>query len=199
MATVGLTGGIGSGKSVVAGIFSDLGAAVLDADFLARSALERGTPGFDQAVATFGDQILNDGQIDRRALGEIVFNNPQERAKLEAIVHPQVRALFLGAVAQTPADEVLVYEIPLLVETSAADHFDFIITVESDLEIRHERLINRGLLSHEISARISAQATSEERIAQSDAVIYNNGSRDELLSQVERIWSELITPLLRAK
>ena len=73
------------------------------------------------------------------------------------------------------------------------------MTVESDLEIRHERLINRGLLSHEISARISAQATSEERIAQSDAVIYNNGSRDELLSQVERIWSELITPLLRAK
>lgn len=199
MATVGLTGGIGSGKSVVAGIFSDLGAAVLDADFLARSALERGTPGFDQAVATFGDQILKDGQIDRRALGEIVFNNPQERAKLEAIVHPQVRALFLGAVAQTGAGEVLVYEIPLLVETSAAEHFDFIITVESDLETRHERLINRGLLSHEISARISAQATSEERIAQSDAVIYNNGSREELLSQVERIWSELITPLLRTK
>ena len=199
MATVGLTGGIGSGKSVVAQIFSDLGAAVLDADFLARTAIERGSPGFDQVVATFGDEILQNGDIDRRALGEIVFANPEKRVMLEAIVHPQVRALFQKAVSETPPDHVLVYEIPLLVETSAAEHFDLIITVESDIEVRHERLINRGLHSHEISARISAQATSEQRIAQSDAVIYNNGSREELLNQVEGIWSELITPLVREK
>ena len=191
MRVIALTGGIGCGKSLAAQYFAELGALVIDADQLARAAIERGTQGFDEVVAFFGDSILNNGDIDRRALGELIFKNPEAKIKLEGIVHPFVRSQFEEAVASLKSDEVLVYEIPLLVETGAQDRFDLVITVESEMEIRIERLRQRGMHISEIQGRIAAQATREQRVEAADFLIENDGSEDELLRQVENIWDSL--------
>jgi dephospho-CoA kinase len=191
MRVIALTGGIGCGKSLAAQYFAELGALVIDADQLARAAIERGSQGFDVVVAFFGDSILNNGDIDRRALGELIFKNPQAKIKLEGIVHPFVRSEFEEAVASLKSDEVLVYEIPLLVETGAQDRFDLVITVESEMEIRIERLRQRGMHISEIQGRIAAQATREQRVEAADFLIENDGSEDELLRQVENIWDSL--------
>jgi dephospho-CoA kinase len=134
---------------------------------------------------------LNNGDIDRRALGELIFKNPEAKIKLEGIVHPFVRSEFEEAVASLKSDEVLVYEIPLLVETGAQDRFDLVITVESEMEIRIERLRQRGMHISEIQGRIAAQATREQRVEAADFLIENDGSEDELLRQVENIWDSL--------
>ena len=140
MLVIGLTGGIGSGKSLAAQYFAELGALVIDADQLARAAIERGTSGFDEVVSIFGDSILDNGDINRRALGELVFKDPSRKLELEAIIHPFVRSEFEAAVESLTGDQRLVYEIPLLYETNAADRFDLVITVESELDIRIQRL-----------------------------------------------------------
>lgn len=191
MRVIGLTGGIGCGKSLAAQFFAELGALVIDADQLARAAIERGSKGFDEVVAVFGDSVLKDGDIDRRALGELVFKNPSAKQKLENIIHPIVRREFEEAVASLKDDEVLVYEIPLLVETGAQDKFDLVITVESELENRINRLRARGLHISEIENRIAAQATREQRVEAADFLIENDGTEDELLRQVEEIWDSL--------
>ena len=191
MRVIGLTGGIGCGKSLAAQYFAELGALVIDADQLARAAIERGSDGFDEVVALFGDSILKDGNIDRRALGEIIFKDPTAKTKLENIIHPFVRREFEGAVASLKGDEVLVYEIPLLVETKAHEKFDVVITVESEMENRIARLRGRGMHISEIEGRIAAQATREQRIEVADFLIENDGSEDELLRQVENIWDSL--------
>jgi len=191
---IGLTGGIGSGKSLAAQFFSQLGALVIDADQLARSAIERGSEGFDEVLLRFGDSVLINGDIDRVALGQIVFENPQAKKDLEAIIHPRIRAEFEEAVASLDADEIMVYEIPLLVETNAADRFDFIITVESDAELRKERLRARGMFHSDIEKRMASQASEEERRTIADCVLTNNGSEDELLRQVENVWESTILP-----
>ena len=191
MRVIGLTGGIGSGKSLAAEYFADLGALVIDADQLARSAIERGSTGFDDVIAEFGDSILKNGEIDRRALGELVFSNRELKAKLEAIIHPWVRSEFEAAVASLTGNQILVYEIPLLFETGGADRFDLVITVEADIGIRMARLRARGLHVSEIEARIAAQATREQRLSIADFVIENNGTEDELLRKVENIWDGL--------
>ena len=191
MRVIGLTGGIGCGKSLAAQYFSELGALVIDADQLARAAIERGSQGFDEAVSIFGDSILNNGDIDRKALGEIIFKNQVAKKKLEGIVHPYVRRQFEEAVSSLKADETLIYEIPLLVETGAQDRFDLVITVESDLENRISRLRQRGMHISEIEARIAAQATREQRVEIADFLIENDGTEDELLRQVENIWDSL--------
>ena len=191
MRVIGLTGGIGCGKSLAAQFFAELGALVIDADQLARAAIERGSKGFDEVVAVFGDSVLKDGDIDRRALGELVFKNPSAKQKLENIIHPIVRREFEEAVASLKDDEVLVYEIPLLVETGAQDKFDLVITVESELENRINRLRARGLHISEIEGRIAAQATREQRLEAADFLIENDGTEDELLRQVEEIWDSL--------
>jgi len=196
---VGLTGGIGSGKSLVGEYFADLGAKVMDADELSRKVIERGSHGFDQVVAAFGDTILRDGDIDRRALAGKIFGNMDERAKLEAIIHPLVRGAFEVAAAELSGDEILVYEIPLLAETGAATRFDFIITVEADLPVRTERLKKRGMLRSEIEARMRAQATPDERMSVAGYVIVNNGTTDELLREVEYVWENLLPALHREK
>jgi dephospho-CoA kinase len=196
---VGLTGGIGSGKSLVGKYFAALGAKVMDADEISRKVIERGSDGFDQVVAAFGDQILRDGDIDRRALAEQIFNNMAQRAKLEAIIHPLVRDVFGAAAASLRGDEILVYEIPLLAETGAAPRFDFIITVETDLPVRTERLKKRGMLASEIEARVRAQATPEERMSVAGYVIANNGTADELLREVEYVWEKILPTLAREK
>jgi dephospho-CoA kinase len=191
MLIVALTGGIGAGKSLAAQYFSDLGARVVDADQLARVAIERGSEGFDEVILRFGEKIMRDGDIDRKALAEIIFSDPQAKEDLEAIIHPRVRELFAEVVSDLQPGEVLIYEIPLLVESGSAKNFDLVITVEADLELRKERLRKRGMFISEIERRIAAQATSEARQALADFVITNDGDEDRLLRAVENLWEEL--------
>ena len=191
MLIVALTGGIGAGKSLAAQYFSDLGARVVDADQLARVAIERGSEGFDEVILRFGEKIMRDGDIDRKALAEIIFSDPQAKEDLEAIIHPRVRELFAEVVSDLQPGEVLIYEIPLLAESGSAKNFDLVITVEADLEIRKERLRKRGMFISEIERRIAAQATREDRQALADFVITNDGDEDQLLRAVENLWEEL--------
>ena len=191
MRVLALTGGIGCGKSLAAQYFAEIGALVIDADQLARAAIERGSAGFDEVVTLFGDSILKDGNIDRRALGEIIFKDPKAKDALEKIIHPFVRKEFEEAVASLKGDQVLVYEIPLLYETNNQERFDLVITVESEMQNRIARLRGRGMHISEIEGRIAAQATREQRIEIADFLIDNDGSEDELLRQVEKIWDSL--------
>jgi dephospho-CoA kinase len=195
MLIVALTGGIGAGKSQVAKYFHQLGSYVFDADQLARAAIERGSKGFDEVVTTFGDQILKDGDIDRRKLGELIFADPTAKAKLEAIVHPEVKRLFEEAKNSLPPDAILIYEIPLLAESNERKRFDYAITVEADVETRTKRLKERGLATHEIVGRMAAQASREERVSHCDLVIENQGDQDALLRKVEDIWQNVLLPL----
>ena len=194
MKVIALTGGIGAGKSLVANYFFSLGAQVLSADEIARDVISRGTPGFDEVVTTFGDGILKDGDIDRRALGEIVFADAEKRKALEAIIHPKVQQTLADARKSLDEDEILIYEIPLLVETNAASKFDSIITVEAPMEARIERLKKRGLFASEIEKRIANQVSPEQRKAVADIVLENDGSEEDLLRKVESIWEDLNAP-----
>jgi dephospho-CoA kinase len=193
MLVVALTGGIGAGKSLAAQYFSDLGARVVDADQLARVAIERGSDGFDEVILRFGEAILRDGDIDRKALAEIIFSDPQAKTDLEAIVHPRIRELFAEVVSDLQPEEVLIYEIPLLAETGSAKNFDLVITVEADLELRKVRLRQRGMFISEIERRIANQASPEEREALADYLITNDGDEDQLLRSVENLWEELLS------
>ena len=194
MLVVALTGGIGAGKSTVAQCFAELGALVIDADQLARMVIERGTDGFAEVLLRFGDEVILNGDIDRKKLAEIVFSDASARADLEAIIHPRIQAIFAEAVTDLDHDDILIYEIPLLAETNAAEKFDYVITVESDLELRKERLLKRGLYISQIEKRIAAQASPESREALADTVIYNNSDEDSLLRQVENLWESVLLP-----
>ena len=191
MLVVALTGGIGAGKTLAAQYFSDLGARVVDADQLARVAIERGSTGFDEVILRFGEEILRDGDIDRKALAQIIFSDPQAKEDLEAIVHPRIRELFSEVVSDLQPEEILIYEIPLLAETGSAKNFDLVITVEADLEIRKDRLRKRGMFISEIERRLANQASREQREALADYVITNDGDEDQLLRAVENLWEEL--------
>jgi dephospho-CoA kinase len=194
MLVVALTGGIGAGKSAVAQNFAELGALVIDADQLARIAIERGSDGFAEVLLRFGDEIILNGDIDRKKLAEIVFSDEGARKDLEAIIHPRVQAIFAEAVADLDHDDILIYEIPLLAETNATEKFDYVITVEADLEVRKERLLKRGLYISQIEKRIAAQASEESRTAIADKVIRNDGDEDSLLRQVENLWESVLVP-----
>ena len=198
MIKVALTGGIGSGKSAAGDFFEDLGAVVVDADQLARDVIERGTDGFDELVATFGDGILTNGILDRSKLGQIVFADPDARKTLEGIIHPRVAEAFDEIIEDSPDDAVIIYQIPILVETKGQDRFDYVITVEASLENRISRLKNRGLKGYEIEARMKVQATDEERAAIADLVFNNDGDMDQLLRQVENIYEDVLLPRAKA-
>lgn len=195
MKIIALTGGIGAGKSTVAQFFSELGANVVDADHLARIAIERGSEGFGEVIACFGEKILANGDINRKALAEIVFSDPAAKRDLEAIIHPRVQKLFAQAIIDNEPAEYLIYEIPLLVETDAARKFDFIVTVEADENLRIDRLLARGMFITDIKARLANQAPSQARIDIADAVIVNDGDEDRLLRQVENLWEGQIADL----
>jgi dephospho-CoA kinase len=195
MSVIALTGGIGAGKSTVAQFFSELGAVVVDADQLARIAIERGSEGFDEVVTAFGQSIISNGDIDRKALAAIVFKDSQAKADLEAIIHPRVQKLFAQAVAESDPSIPMIYEIPLLVETDAARKFDFVITVEADEELRISRLLSRGMFISDIKARLANQAPAEKRIAIANAVIRNDGDDDHLLREVENLWEGALADL----
>ena len=194
MLKVALTGGIGSGKSTVAEFFDELGAFVIDSDQLARDVVERGTPGYEAVLATFGDGILTDGEIDRAKLAEIVFKDAAARATLESIIHPLVRDAAEKMVKSLPADAVVINQIPLLVETDGAKRFDFVITVSADEGVRRRRLIERGMKDYEITKRLAAQVNDAARETIAHSVVRNNGSIDELRQVVEELWRLELLP-----
>ncbi|MEY9893963.1 dephospho-CoA kinase [Catenulispora sp. MAP12-49] len=192
---VGLTGGIGSGKSEVLNRLKALGATVVDADLAARQVVEPGTDGYDAVVAEFGSEVVApDGRLDRPKLGAIVFADPDRRAALNAIVHPLVGALMAEWANAAPAGGIVVYDIPLLVEGGADRGYAAVIVVDADDEVRYARLLaNRGMSRQDAAARMAAQATREDRLAAADYVIANNGSLADLDQETDRVWSELLT------
>jgi len=194
---VALTGGIGSGKSLAGEYFDELGAIVVDSDQLARDVIERGTPGFDEVIAEFGDEILSQGVIDRKKLGEIVFSDEVKRKKLESILHPLIRSALDDVAQSAPAGSVVINQIPLLAETGGKDRFDLVITVSTDLKVRRERLLARGLAGYEIEKRLAAQVSDAEREAIADYVLTNHGDKDALFRQVESLWTDVLLPKAR--
>jgi dephospho-CoA kinase len=191
---VGLTGGIGSGKSTVARMLELRGAVVFDADALAREAVEPGTPGHDAVVERFGANVLGPGgELDREALASIVFADPAARRDLEAIVHPEVRRLFAeGCEAYRDDDVVVVFSAPLLVETGMHTAFEVLVVVSTPVETQMERLLrDRGMREDSIRARIAAQAPLEEKAAVADVIVDNEGTLEELEGQVDRLWNDL--------
>jgi dephospho-CoA kinase len=190
---VGLTGGIGSGKSEVSRRLAALGALVIDADVLAREVVAPGTEGLAAVVAEFGDEILAaDGSLDRSALGARVFGDDDARRRLEQVVHPRVRARAAELEAEVAPGTVVVHDIPLLVETGQADAFDAVVVVDAPDEVRLRRLtVGRGMTTDEAKGRIAAQATREQRLAAADHVVTNSGDLDALDRAVEDLWSRL--------
>jgi dephospho-CoA kinase len=192
---IGLTGGIGSGKSTVAALLAEHGAVNVDADRIAREVVEAGTPGLAAVVAEFGEQVLAaDGSLDRPTLAAVVFADPAARARLDAVVHPLVRVRAAELVAAAPPDAVVVQDVPLLVETGQAASYDLVLVVRADVEERVRRLVGRGLTAEDARARIASQATDEQRAAVADVVISNDGGRDDLAAQVDRFWAERVEP-----
>jgi dephospho-CoA kinase len=192
---IGLTGGIGSGKSTVARLLERRGAVVIDADQLAREAVAKGTPGFDRVVATFGTTVLTpDGDLDRGALAARIFSDPAEKAALEAIVHPEVARRFGERVGSLrTSDRVVVYVTPLLVELGLAPAFDVVIVVTASPHLRISRVASdRGLSPDDVRERMAAQATDEQRMEVADVLVDNDGSLAELEPQVDRLWGDLV-------
>ena len=191
MLIVALTGGIGSGKTTVGDIFSELGAVVIDSDQLARAVLERGSKGFDLVLAKFGDAILKNGELDRSLLATLVFNDSQKRSELESITHPLIRQSFAEIISSLPRESIVINQIPLLFESKGAYKFDHIITISAPEELRIERLKNRGLDLSDIKKRIEAQASDLERESIANSIIRNDKDELHLRNQVESTWLEL--------
>ena len=191
MLIVALTGGIGSGKSTVGQMFQDLGAIVTDSDQLARDVVERGTTGFDQIIAAFGDEVLKNGDLNRAALADLVFKDPAKRKQLEQITHPLIRKAFTKIVESANGDSIVVNQIPLLVESNHDYKFDHVITVSASEAVRIERLLKRGMNLTQIQQRLQAQSNDAQREKISDSVIRNDGSQTDLLSEVEKVWELL--------
>jgi dephospho-CoA kinase len=193
MVRVGLTGGIASGKSLVATELAARGAIVIDADVLAREVVEPGTPGLAAVIERFGTQVLtDDGRLNRARLAEIVFADPAARRDLERIVHPAVRARAAELERGAGTAAVVVHVIPLLVETSQQQDFDLVVTVDVDHEKQIERLMTRnGYSRAEAESRIAAQASSEDRKRAADVVVDNSGSIAQLRDRIEALWAVL--------
>jgi dephospho-CoA kinase len=192
---IGLTGGIGSGKSTVAALLAERGALVVDADRIAREVVAPGTPGLAAVVAEFGEQVLApDGSLDRPVMAAVVFSDPAARARLDAVVHPLVRARAAETLSAAPPDAVVVQDVPLLVETGQAGSYDLVLVVQTDVEERVRRLVGRGLAADDARARIASQASDEERAAVADVVLSNDAGQDELAAQVDRFWAEHVEP-----
>jgi dephospho-CoA kinase len=190
---VGLTGGVASGKSTVSAMLAELGAVVIDADVLAREVVAPGSEGLAEVVAAFGPGVLTaDGDLDRPAMGALVFADEARRRALEAIIHPRVRARAAEMEAQAPQDAVVVHDIPLLAETGQAGAFDAVVVVDVPTEVQVERMARlRGMPEEDALARIAAQATREERRAVATYVLENTGTLEDLRQRVTEVFEEL--------
>lgn len=192
MLMVGLTGGIGAGKSTVAAQLARRGAIVVDADAIAREVVEPGSPVLVQLVDRFGPEILHpDGSLDRPALAAVAFVDDETRKELEGITHPAIGAEFLRRVAEAPAGSVVVHDVPLLVESKRGFEYAAVIVVEAPLEVRLDRLEARGVPRDDARRRIDLQATDEDRRKVATWVVDNSRDLSHLEEQVERIWAEL--------
>jgi dephospho-CoA kinase len=193
MLRVGLTGGIGSGKSAVSERLVALGAVLIDADAAAREVVARGTPGLEAVIKAFGPEVvLSDGSLDRERLGQIVFADAEQRERLNAIVHPLVGERMRAAEADAASDSIVVFDIPLLVENSLASAYDVVVVVDAPMNVQVDRLVQtRGMTEADARARIAAQATSKERRTVADVVIDNAGTLDDLDRQVRALWDDL--------
>ncbi len=193
MLKVGLTGGIGSGKSEVARRLAGYGALIIDADQIAREVVEPGTPGLAQVVGQFGTAVLaTDGTLDRQALGEIVFTDAELRVRLNGIIHPLVGARIRDLEQGADPDAIVIEDIPLITENDMAGFFDLVVVVDVPPRLQEERLIrDRELTAAQVAARMAAQASREQRLAIADIVLDNSGSLAELDRQAGDLWAEL--------
>lgn len=194
MLTVGLTGGIGSGKSTFASLLAERGAQIVDADAIGRSALDPGQQAWHSIVDTFGDEVLGPGmKIDRERLAEIVFSNPKALAALNAIIHPVI----VNRIAETlemlrGTDEIVVIDAALIVDIGLTDAVDVLVVVHATENARHDRLVaDRAMRSEDIAARMRAQSDPEELLRRADIVVRNDGSHEDLVREAERVWEEL--------
>ncbi|QHY94939.1 Dephospho-CoA kinase [Streptomyces sp. S4.7] len=194
MLKVGLTGGIGAGKSEVSRLLVSYGAVLVDADKIAREVVEPGTPGLDAVVDAFGPGVLTaDGRLDRPKLGSLVFSDSEKLATLNAIVHPLVRARSAELEDAAGEDAIVVHDVPLLVESGLTGLYDVLVVVDASTETRLERLVRvRGMAESEARSRMAAQATRERRNAAADLVIDNNGPLERLEPQVRDVWARLV-------
>jgi len=194
MYLIGLTGGIAAGKSTVAKHWVSLGATEIDADILAREVVAPGTKGANEVKATFGEYLFDSaGNLDRQALGELVFANPEKLKELEGIVHPLVRDAAADILSSLPTDSMVVYTVPLLVEAKVALPFDVIVSVEAPEEIRLQRLVSsRGMSEEQALARIRSQATPIERAARADYILNSNQPLHSLLADADKLWSKFV-------
>jgi dephospho-CoA kinase len=204
MLRVGLTGGIGSGKSAVSERLAALGAVVLDGDKAARAVVEPGTPGLRRIEEAFGPATLRaDGSLDRARLAGIVFSDEAARQKLNAITHPLIhehlQAAEKAAVAAGGPGTIVVHDIPLLAEGQRAAEFDVVIVVDVPAEVQVTRLAGRGLPEEQARARMAAQATREQRLALADIVIDNSGTPADLDRRVAEVWADLQTRAKRPR
>jgi dephospho-CoA kinase len=193
---VGLTGGIGSGKSEVGRRLAARGAVLLDADTAARAVVEPGTPGLARVAETFGPGVLrDDGSLDRAKLAEVVFADDAARGKLNAIVHPLVhahmRAAEQAAVQASGDSAVIVHDVPLLAEGGRGKDFDLVIVVDAPPEVQVDRLTRRGMTEDQARARMAAQATRDQRLAVADIVIENSGTLEDLDRRITDVWAGL--------
>ena len=193
MTRVGLTGGVASGKSTVARILDELGAVLVDADVLAREVVAKDTTGLEEVVEAFGPEILTeDGELDRPAMGAIVFADAEKRRVLEGIIHPRVRERGAELEAAAGPDDVVVHDIPLLAETGQAAGFDAVIVVDVPTELQVQRMVElRGMSREDAEARVAAQASREERLAIASHVVDNTGTLEDLLRRVTEVYREL--------
>ena len=195
MLVVGLTGGIGSGKSTFASLLAERGAQIIDADLLGRDALEPGAHAWHSVVDTFGDEVLVEGtmNIDRKKLASIVFNSKEKLAALNAIVHPVIMKGIADALeALRGTREIVILDAALIVELGLADSVDLVVVVTADVDSRRRRLAEmRGMAHDDIMARIGSQAPEEDLIAKADIVVRNNGDLDKLGKEADRVWAEL--------
>jgi len=188
---VGLSGGVGSGKSTVAKLLEKHGAVIIDADAIAREVVEPGTRGFDAVVQRFGTDVVAGGRLDRAALAKIVFNDTDALADMNAIVHPLVGARVAELAESAPPDAVVVYDVPLLAEKGTREGFDAVIMVLAGRERRLERLEKRGMDRSDAEARMAAQASDEQRRAMADEIVLNDGTPEELAVVVDELWDRL--------
>lgn len=191
MLRVGLTGGIGSGKSTVAGRLAEHGAYVIDADKIAREVVEPGTDGLAEVRAAFGDDVISDGALDRAALAAKVFTDEAARATLNGIVHPRIRTRTVELMAAAPADAVVVHDVPLLVEAHMGPGYHLVLVVDAPEEVRVHRVVHyRGMAEEDARARIRAQASFSDRVAAADVWLDNSGTPDEILAVVDALWAD---------